>query len=545
MTSARQERDHDLPPKSDDSARGDLAAKGSASGNPPDSTLGNRLLGAIEWAGNRLPDPAMLFVWALLITWGTSWWLSRVTFREINPENNEPIQVVNQLGPKELTTFMADMVKTFVEFPPLGLVLVALLGVGVAEHTGFVQAIIKCLLLVTPDRLLTPMVILVALLSHSAGDSGYVLVIPLGGVIFAAARRHPVAGIAAAFAGVSGGFSANFIPSSLDTLLQGFTQKAAQIVDPDRAVNPLCNLAFMSASCVLIVAIGWFLTDRIIEPRLNRTSPLDDERLDPTMSPLGALTDAEWRGVLAGGVTLAVLAILLIAAAAPVASPLRGSEGGLTQRDAPLMKAIVPLIFLAFLVPGTVHGYVSGTVKSHRDVVQAMSKSMSTMGHYLVMAFFAAQFTHVFRQSNVGVLLAVKGANSLEAVGLPPQVTIIGVILFTACVNLLIGSASAKWALLSPIFVPMLMQLGLSPELTQAAYRIGDSGTNIITPLNPYFPLVVVYAQRYVKQVGVGTMVSLMVPYSVAFLIGWTALLLLFWALGIPLGVQSTYEYAG
>ena len=206
-----------------------------------------------------------------------------------------------------------------------------------------------------------------------------------------------------------------------------------------------------------------------------------------------------------------------------------------------MMEAIVPLIAIIFLVPGELHGYIAGTVKSHRDVLQGMSKSLGTMGYYLVMAFCAAQFTYVFRESNVGALIAIKGASLLKALQMPAPVTIVGIILLTTSVNLLIGSASAKWALLGPIFVPMLMQLGLSPELTQAAYRVGDSSTNIITPLLPYFPLIVVYCQRHAKTTGMGTLISAMLPYSLTFLVTWTCLLLVWWGLGLPLGLQSRY----
>jgi aminobenzoyl-glutamate transport protein len=502
--------------------------------------MSQRFLDAVEWAGNKLPDPAILFVWALVITWGLSAALAPVEFTEIDPRSQQPIRVVDQLSAVALVGFLSNMVKTFVEFPPLGLVIVALLGVGVAEHAGFIQAALKALLRVTPKQLLTPMLLLVAILSHSAGDSGYVLIIPLGAVMYAAAGRHPVLGITTAFAGVSGGFSANFLPSSLDPLLQGFTQKAAQIIDPNAVVNPLCNWGFMSVSCLIIVGVGWFVTDRIIEPRLQRT-PVSEESAEPSL--MNQYSAGELRGLVAGLAVLAGCLGVLAGTAWPGESVWRASDGSLAGRDAPLMKAIVPLIFLLFLLPGMAYGYVAGTIKSHRDVVQGMTKAMGSITYYLVMAFFAAQFTAAFTQSNVGVLLAVKGANALAALKLPSQVTILGLIVLTSMVNLLIGSASAKWALLSPIFVPMLMSLGLSPELTQAAYRVGDSSTNIVTPLMPYFPLVVVYAQRYVKSTGIGTLVSLMLPYSVAFLLTWSLLLVLYWGLGIPLGLQASYSY--
>ncbi len=501
----------------------------------------DRFLSGIEVAGNKLPDPALLFVFALLIVWVLSALLANVSFAEIDPRSGKPIQIQNLLTGSALAAFLANMVNVFVNFPPLGVVLVALLGVGVAEHVGFLGAGLKAMLNITPGALVTPMLILVACLSHTATDAGYVLVIPLGGVIFYTLGRHPLAGIAAAFAGVSGGFSANLIPSGIDPLLQGFTQSAAQIVDPARMVNPLSNWFFTGASTLLIMGLGWFLTDRVVEPRLIASAPVDGDMSD--MPKLEPLTADERRGLVAGGLTLLVLAALLFAAAAPGGSPLRSPEGELTAFTAPLMRSIVPLIFLLFLFPSIGYGYAAGTVKTSKDIIVGMSKAMSTMGYYIVMAFFAALFTDAFGRSNIGALFALKGATILQALAMPGQVTIVGIILVTAAVNLLIGSASAKWALLAPIFVPMLMQVGLAPELTQAAYRIGDSSTNIITPLMPYFPLVVVFCQRYFRGAGIGTVASMMLPYSVTFIVLWTLFLLAYWAMGLPLGLQSAYTY--
>lgn len=500
----------------------------------------DRFLNGIETAGNKLPDPSILFVIALLIVWVLSAVMSPIAFAEIDPRNQQPIRVVNLLSGTAMAGWLAGMVNTFVTFPPLGVVLVALLGVGVAESVGFLNAGLKWMLNLTPQRMLTPMLILVACLSHTATDAGYVLVIPLGGVIFYTAGRHPLAGIAAAFAGVSGGFSANLIPSGIDPLLQGFTQSAAQLIDPARMVNPLSNWYFTGASTFLIMGLGWYLTDRVVEPRLKHLAIDGDTKDMPT---LDALTPSESRGLLAGGLAMAVGLALLAWWAWPGGSPLRAPNGQITSFQAPLMRSIVPLIFLLFLFPAIDYGLSAGTVRSSKDIVNGMSKSMSTMGYYIVMAFFAAMFTDAFGRSNLGALLALKGANFLQALAMPGQVTIGGIIIVTASVNLLIGSASAKWALLAPIFVPMLMQTGLSPELTQAAYRVGDSSTNIITPLMPYFPLVVVFCQRYVRQAGIGTVVSMMLPYSLTFITVWTVFLLLFWALGIPLGLQATYVY--
>jgi aminobenzoyl-glutamate transport protein len=504
-----------------------------------------RALDTLERVGNKLPDPAVLFVLGLIAVWVFSKLLAGVEFSEMDPRTKQPFRINDQLSGKSLAGFLAGMVRTFTDFPPLGVVLVALLGVGVAEAAGFINACIKSMLAFTPRMLLTPTLVLVGLVSHTAADAGYVLVIPLGGVLFYAAGRHPLAGIAAAFAGVSGGFSANLMVSGIDPLLAGLTQAGAGVLDPAYRVNPLCNFFFTASSCALIVGLGWLVTEKVIEPRLAATAIDGDPADMPRSEPL---TARERRGMFAGLAAMALGLVLLWLWARPGDSALRaaptepGSPGSLTQ-GAPLMAAIVPLIFFLFLIPGLVHGYVAGTFKSHRDVVKGMSHAMGTMAYYLVMVFFAALFIAAFNSSNIGALLAIKGANFLQSLGAPDTVTIVGIILLTACVNLLIGSASAKWALLAPIFVPMLMQLGLSPELTQSAFRVGDSCTNIITPMMPYFPLVVVFCQRYVKGTGIGTLTSLMLPYSLTFLVCWTIYLLVYWKLGFPLGVAAPYAY--
>lgn len=517
-----------------------MAKKDADAGSPKNGFV-SKALDWIERNGNKLPDPAILFLLLMLIVWVFSAILSPFDFAEIDPRTNQPLGVVNLLTGEKLALFLTSMVSVFMNFAPLGVVLVAMLGVGVAEHSGYINAGLKKLLGVTPKMLLTPMLILVAIVSHTAADAGYVLVIPLGGVIFYAAGRHPLAGIAAAFAGVSGGFSANFIPSGIDPLLQSFTQSAAQIINPDIMLNPLNNWAFTSISSILIVLVGWYITDKIVEPRLKGVEVNGEEEELPKFESISAKeSKAFWIATV--GMVLAVIG--LVVWAFPMTSPLRDpSTGSLTEFASPLMRSIVPLIFLIALIPGVIYGYASGVFKSSRDMIMTMTKSMNSMAYYIVMAFFCALFIDAFTKSNIGALIALKGANFLESMALPSQITIVGIVFLSAFVNLLVGSASAKWALIAPIFVPMLMQLGISPDLTQAAYRVGDSVSNIITPLLPYFPLVVVYAQRYVKNTGIGTLVSMMLPYSVIFLISWTIFLLLYWWIGIPLGLQSSYVY--
>jgi aminobenzoyl-glutamate transport protein len=497
-------------------------------------------LGTVERVGNKLPDPAVLFIALLFIVWVLSFLLSFVTFGVIDPRTSEPLVVNNLLSGSAFTEFLSVMVTNFSHFHPVGVVLVAMLGIGVAEHTGFINSAIRSLLNVTPAKLLTPMVILVGIVSHSAVDAGYVLVIPLGGVIFYAAGRHPLAGIAAAFAGVSGGFSANFVPSALDPLLQGLTQAGAQILDPEVIVNPLNNYFFTTISSILIVGLGWYITDKIVEPRIKATLVDGDAEDLPEMHDL---KDQERKGLRWALLSMVLGIVLMVVTSLPEGSAWRTPEGDLTAFSAPLMRSIVSLIFLLFLVPGIVYGIVAGTMKSSKDMIEGMTHSMHGMAYYLVIMFFIAQFVYAFGQSNLGVLLALEGAAFLQAINAGASITIVGIVLLTAFVNIFVGSASGKWGLLAPIFVPMLMSLGISPDLTQAAYRVGDSSTNIITPLMPYFPLVVVYCQRYVKSTGIGTLTAMMLPYSLWFLLTWTIFLLIYFAIGLPLGIGASYTY--
>ena len=499
-----------------------------------------RMLATVERVGNKLPDPAMLFVGLLVIVWVLSWLFSYVTFDVVDPRSGNALVINNLLGGPAMTEWLSVMVTNFSHFHPVGVVLVAMLGIGVAEHTGFINTGLRALLGWTAKWLVTPMVILVGIVSHSAADAGYVLVIPLGGIIFYAAGKHPLAGIAAAFAGVSGGFSANFVPSSLDPLLQGLTQSGARFMDPEIVLNPLNNYFFTSASSLLIIALGWYITEKVVEPRL-RNVELDGDLTDlPQMQALKLL---EKKGLNAALLSLLLGIIFMVMTAMPADSAWRDAEGSLAGGSAPIMRSIVSLIFLLFVIPGIVYGVVAKTVKSSKDVIEGMTKAMHQMSYYLVIMFFIAQFVYAFGQSNLGVLLALKGAAGLQAIDMPAAGTLVGIVLLTGFINLFVGSATGKWGLLAPIFVPMLMALGISPDLTQAAYRVGDSSTNIITPLMPYFPLVVVYCQRYVTTTGIGTLTAMMLPYSLTFLVVWTIFLVGYFLLGIPLGIGSSYTY--
>jgi aminobenzoyl-glutamate transport protein len=500
----------------------------------------NSFLDWVERTGNRLPDPALHFLFALLITWVFSALLAGVSFTEIDPRSGQPIQIHSQITGEALAQFLARMVSSYAGFPPLGVVLVMVIGVGVAEHSGLFAAGLQRLLDLTPKALLSPALAFAAIVSHVVADASIVALVPLGGALFYAAGRHPLSGVMLSFAGVVGAFAVNVLPTGLDPLLQGFTQGAAQILNPDRTVNPLCNLYYMMFVTPPIVLVSWWVTDRIVEPRL-RGVPVDGDPADlPEVKPLG---DRERRALWLAAAGTLLLAALFVVWLWPSDSALRDPAGNITGSQSPLMLAIVPVMLLFTTLPGLIYGYAAGTFQSHKDVIKGISKAMSSMGYYLVLVFFAAIFIYSFSTSNLGALLALKGGTILKDLALPPMVTVFGVILLTGCINLVVGSASAKWAMLAPIFVPMLMTAGISPELTQLAFRVGDGPSNIVTPLLPYFPLLIAYSVRYVKSAGVGTAISLLMPYTAAYYVVTIAGLALYWWLGLPLGVEGVYTY--
>lgn len=495
------------------------------------SSLLQRALNFVERLGNALPNPSTLFVLLSALVIVLSWVCRDVQI--LHPATQQMVQVVNLLSLEGLQRVLTNLVPNFVNFPPLGTVLACLVGIAVAERTGLITALLRLIVLNSPPRLLTPMVIFGGILSHAGGDIGYVLFIPLGAALFHAVGRHPLAGLAAAFAGVSGGFSANLLLGTIDPLLAGITQAAAASsgVRPGYVVHPTANYYFLCAATFLLSGAGWWVTEKIVEPRLGRyEGDAPRERIVP-------LTHEEKRGLTWAALTLAGLAAFVLAGLLP-------EDGFLNDPAKPgflnsfFMRGMIFFIFFAGLSVGLAYGLGARTVRSDHDVVKGMDASMATMGSYIVMSFFTAQFLALFAWTNLGTILAIQGAATIQALGLhdSPTLLMVKLVAFTALVNLLIGSASAKWALFAPIFVPMFMLLGYSPELVQGAYRVGDSCTNIITPLMAYFPLIATFAARYVPQTGIGTLIATMLPYSVTFLVVWTLMLIGWIAVGLPMG---------
>ena len=519
------------------------------------------ILGWVERTGNKLPDPVFIFFYLIIALVVISIVAALSGVSAVHPTkideatgSAEVISAVSLLSPENIQKLWVEMPKTFTHFHPLGYVLVVMLGAGVAERSGFFAAGMSSAVRSAPTFLLTPVVALVAMIGNHAADAGYVVLIPLAGILFAAAGRHPLAGIAAAFAGVSGGFSANVSPGQLDALLFGITEEAvaASSLDPSWSANIAGNWWFIAAMTFIYLPIIWYVTDKIIEPRLGAWtggaqagSGDDDAEVAAADGPLVS------KGLRHAGLAiLFVVALWLVMVFAP-GTPLideaacEGVQDCTTHTELrPLYQSLVGAFFLLFLLAGWAYGRAVGVIKDHRDLVNMMAESMKDMGYYLVLAFAAAHFVAMFNWSNLGLISAVHGADAIQATGLPLPIVLGLMVIFTGVLNLFVGSASAKWALLAPILVPMLMLLGISPEGATAAYRVGDSATNIITPLMVYFPLILVFARRWQKDFGLGSLTAMMLPYSVWLLISGTVLIVLWFYLGLPLGPDAPVAYA-
>ena len=511
----------------------------------------NSVLNWIERSGNKLPDPVFIFVWCIFTVIIISVIASFFGYSALHPTLLDEtgskiiIHAESLLSASNIQRLLVDMPSTFTDFHPLGYVLVVMLGAGVAERSGLFATAMSASMSKAPKFLLTPAVALIGMLGNLAADAAYVVLIPLAGVVFAAANRHPIAGIAAAFAGVSGGFSANLIPGQLEPLLFGITEAAAESLDPSWNANMVGNWYFISGMTLVFLPVIWFVTDRIIEPRLNIHMPSDgkSQTAGIVKSPESELTQNEIRGLRYSGLALFGVVFLWILLCVLPGTPLiNESEQGISRFN-PLLQSLVAGFFILFLAVGWAYGHGAGSIKDHRDVVKMMSESMSDLAYYLVLAFTAAHFVAMFNWSNLGLIFAINGASFLETSNLPDSILLSLIILFGAIINLFIGSASAKWALLAPVLVPMLMLLGISPEMSTAAYRVGDGATNIITPLMPYFPLILIFCQRWQKEFGIGSLAATMLPFSIALLLSGLVMTALWVIFSLPLGPNAPVEF--
>jgi len=597
-----------------------------------ESTGSKGILDFIEWVGNKLPDPATLFLLGAAIVMLLSWIFAQknVTVQPMRPRpvmveqvdaNGEvvrdpqtgepmmefkkdpatgqaivewkpegaPIESRSLLGREGLYWCFNTMVKNFKDFAPLGIVLTGMLGIGVAERTGLLGALMKAFMLVVPSWALTPAMVFVGVMSSMALDAGYIVLPPLAAALYKSVGRSPLAGLAAVFAGVSAGFNANLLITGLDPLLSGLSTEGARIVDPNYAVAPPCNWYFLIASTVLITFTGWAVTSFFVERRMAGKTPEEGGPVEATAHDLESqrLSATEVRGLMAGlaviVVTLGVLVGLssipgmplytyhmpdpddraekvedrekvvaeIWVAPSPDATPPARSyvrDDGLILVESAShfdrwIEVVVPMIFLSFLLPGLAYGITVGTIRSDKHVAKLLIDSMATMGPIIVLAFFAGQFIAYFNQSNLGLMLANKGGAVLGQMNMAPWALMVVFVLVVMFFNLFVGSMSAKYSMFAPIFVPMFMLVGISPELTQAAYRIGDSVTNVVTPLNAYLVIILVFMKEYVPKGGMGTLIAAMVPYTIAFTIVWLILLIIWMQMGWSLGPDAPLWY--
>lgn len=553
----------------------------------PSTGLGAKFLDAIEWVGNKLPDPVFIFLGCALIVMalsavgaGLGWKVAVVKptvmtqpmldaagapvldaegkpkTTIVKDESGRPkvelVQTGESLSPRSLLSSegaywaLTNMVGNFTRFAPLGLILVCMLGIGVAEHVGLFGALLKWLGAVVPANLLTPTIVFLGVMANVASDAGYLVLPPLAAALYVAFGRSPLAGIAAAFAGIAAGFSANLLVAASDAIMAGLTQPAAQILDPAYTVNPTCNWGFMAASTGLLTILGWAVTSWIVEPRLNR---LPTDQGGPAPASANELRAQELSPGERRALRLAIVAAVLSLGAVFALIYIPGAPlEGVVNKDDPKSPArwagaVVPIIFFTFLVPGLAYGWSMGVIRTQKDVAKALIQSMASMAAVITLYFFAAQFIEYLNYSNLGRMLAFTGGTALVEADLPGPVLLAAIVLLSLTVNLFIGSMSAKWTMLAPILVPMLMMVQISPELTQAAYRVGDSVTNIVTPLNPYLIIILVAMQKYAKNAGMGNLIALMIPYSIVFAIVWTLFLIAWVYAGIPLGPAGPLHY--
>ncbi|MBT3933917.1 MAG: AbgT family transporter [Bacteroidetes bacterium] len=499
------------------------------------STKKSRILSFVEKRGNALPHPASLFGILALIVLLLSVIGYYLGWNALHPATGETINTINLLSKEGFHKILLEMVENYTGFAPLGIVMVALLGIGIAESSGLISAAIRLMIIKSPTKIITFVVVLAGILSNIASDLGYVLIIPLGAIIFQSVGRHPIAGMAAAFAGVSGGFSANLFIGTIDPLLAGISTEAANIIDKDYYVLPTANYYFMVASTFILAFAGTWVTNKFVEPRLGKYSG------EVKADKLEKLSAKEKKGLKIVGIVTIFFILLIAAGLYPENGLLRGPDNSIFK--SPVLKGFIAILFIIASILGIVYGFITGNFKSDSDVVKGMVDNFKTLAAFLVLVFFAAQFVAYFKWSNLGLILAVSGAEFIQSldIGLIPLA--ISFIILSGIINMFMGSASAKWAILGPVFIPMFMLLGYSPELSQVVFRIGDSVTNIISPMMSFFALIIVYFEKYDKKAGIGTLISTMLPYSLAFFVLWSLLLIGWILLKLPLGPGAGLFY--
>lgn len=495
-------------------------------------TLINRFLNIVEKVGNRLPDPSILFFLMCLGLAVLTWIISFFSITVKHPGSGNTIAIKSILSSDGLSMILNDAIKNFSEFPALGLVLAVMLGIGVSEKTGYFDKLMIQVVHKAPKKIIIPVIILVGILGNAAGDAATIVLPPLTAMVFIKLGYHPIAGLAMAYASALGGFSANVMIGMSDALLYAFTEPAAKIVSDNVHVNVAMNWYFIAASIIVLLPAVYWVTMRFVIPRLGTYDTSNsDIKVDEENK---GLTPEENKAVFWANISFFAMIALLILLAIPQNSFLRNAKTGSLLNDAPIINGVGLIILVLFLVPGLVYGIKMKVFHNSKDLGKMLADSMGSMGSFIVIVFFAAQLLAFLEWSNLGVIVAVKGASLLQ--GQNGIVLILGIIILSALINLLIGSASAKWGILAPIFIPMLMLVGFHPAFTQMLYRIGDSISNPITPMMPYLPLLLSYAQKYDKRMKLGSLLSSLMPYTIILSIVWPLFMIIWYLLGWPLG---------
>ncbi|MDN6286354.1 MAG: AbgT family transporter [Corynebacterium casei] len=489
------------------------------------------VLSAVERAGNKLPHPFILFVILAGVVIVVSALLSMFGITALNPKTDAEVAVKSLLSGDGIEFMLTSVVSNFVNFPPLGLILVVMFGIGLADKVGLMSKLMQVSVAKAPPSLLTFAVFMAGICGSIASDANYLILIPLAAMLYHSVGRHPIAGAAAAYAAAGAGYDASLFVTVGDALFSGITTDAARLIDSNAYVSPIDNYYFVACSVFVLAVVGTFIIDKVVEPRLQRTLKIGDNvKVDVNHDEL---TEAEKRGLKrVGWVTLAYVALVILIVL-PDASPLRNSDGGLIP--SPFLKSLVPLMFGYFVAIGLTYGITVGKILNAKDVPQRMAEAASDLAPTLVLFFAIAQFIAYFRWSELGQFIAIEGSNILLSTGFTGLPLVGAFIIMSATLNVFMTSGSAQWALMAPVFVPMLMLVDFNPAFVQAMFRIGDSSTNIISPMSPYFSVALVYMQRYKPDMGIGTLIATMLPLALSFLVAWTAFLLIWLMLDLPI----------
>ena len=497
----------------------------------------DRILDTIERVGNRLPDPITLFLGLAIVVVLISWLCSALGAKALNPATNEMVEVKNLFSVYGLQYLWTNVITNFSGFAPLGMVLVAVIGSSVSEKSGFLVALMERFLGGAKGWIVSMVIIFLGINLNIAGDAGFIILPPLSAILYMSIGRSPMLGLYVAFASVAAGFCANVLLGLSDALAYGFTEAAAQMIDPNYSASIAINWYFLIVSCIILTIAGTILTEKVMVHRFPVTkeelAQYDFDEDAANLSPV------QKKGLKVAGIAFLIYLAVVLLLSLPIfgeTAILAGSDGTITASDAPFTKGIVFTVTLALMIPGIAYGVAIGKYKNDKDVWADISQGFSEMGNYIFMCFFISIFTNFFSVSNLGTVLAITGANGLQSIGFEGIPLMIGLIIVACFVNLFIGSASAKWAILAPVFVPMMMLMGYDPAITQAVYRIGDSITNPLSPLFTYMPVILGYARKYDHKAGLGSVIANMIPFSVTFAIVWIIQVIVWVSLNLPLG---------